>query len=289
MLEVLTSSILFKPPQREPLCRFRVDSKNVLIRSVDGDTIHCHLVCPWDRDTSLQNYTGTKNIIVFFHGNSEDIATGRSYCQWLADKTDVNVITCDYPGYGFSTGQPSELGMKSAALALLDYTLTKLNHKMQEIVLLGKSIGSTPAINLASQAACHQIGGLILVSPLASAVRCFSASSKIPSFILKELDAWMLPNIKHISDVSCPVQFVHGKNDDVVPCSNSHMLLAAMRSPPFTKPLYVSAGHNDIESKFSALFIETLKDFIEVCRQRYASQCTYDYEHKFETNDMFEY
>jgi pimeloyl-ACP methyl ester carboxylesterase len=177
----------------------------------------------------------------------------------------MNVITCDYPGYGFSTGQVSENGMKSAAFALLDYTLTKLKHNMQEIILLGKSIGSTPAINLASQAACHKIGGLILVSPLASAVRCFSASSKIPSFIFKEMDSWMLPNIKHISDVSCPVQFIHGLHDDVVSCSNSHMLLAAMRSPPFAKPLYVSAGHNDIESKFTALFMETLKDFIEKC------------------------
>jgi len=36
-----------------------------------------------------------------------------------------------------------------------------------------------------------------------------------------------------------------------VPCS--HMLLAAMRSPPFTKPLYVNAGHNDIESRCSKL------------------------------------
>ena len=289
MLEMLTSSILFKPPAREPLCRLRVDSKNVVIRSVDGDTIHCHLICPWDKDTSLQNYTGTSNVILFFHGNSEDVATGKSYGQWLADKTNMNVITCDYPGYGFSTGQPSENGMKSAAFALLDYTLTKLNHKMPEIILLGKSIGSTPAINLASQAACQKLGGLILISPLASAVRCFSASTKLPRFILAQLDSWMLPNIIHISDVSCPVQFIHGMQDDVVPCSNSHMLLAAMRSPPFTKPLYVNAGHNDIESKFTGLFVETLQDFIEVCKQRYLCLCTYDFEHKNENMDMFEY
>jgi len=31
--------------------------------------------------------------------------------------------------------------MNSAAFALLDYTLSKLNHEMHEVILLGKSIG----------------------------------------------------------------------------------------------------------------------------------------------------
>lgn len=289
MLQTLTSSMLFKPPPRSPLTKFREDSKNRLIRSVDGDTIHCHLVCPWDKETSMQNYTRTKNVILFLHGNNEDISSGKSYCQWLADKTNTNVLSCDYPGYGFSTGQPSEQGMNSAAFALLDYTLSKLNHEMHEVILLGKSIGSTPAINLASQPACSRLGGMLLVSPLASGVRCFSASSKLPTFILTELDSWVLPNIKHISNVSCPVQFIHGLKDEVVPCCNSHMLLAAMRSPPFTKPLYVNAGHNDIESKFSGLFMDTVKDFLEVCSQRYLCLSTYDNNSKNEDTDMFDY
>jgi pimeloyl-ACP methyl ester carboxylesterase len=287
MLEMLTSCVLFKPPPRIPLTKFREDSKNILIRSVDGDTIHCHLVCPWDKQTNIHHYTGTKNVILFLHGNNEDVSSGKSYCQWLADKTDMNVITCDYPGYGFSTGQPSEQGISSAAVALLDYTLSKLNHKMHEIILLGKSLGSTPAIHLASQPACHSLGGIILVSPVASAVRCLPGSSKLPNFILTELDSWVLPNIKHIGNVSCPVQFIHGLKDDIVPCCNSHMLLAAMRSPPFTKPLYVNAGHNDIESKFSGLFMDTMKDFLEVCSQRYLCQCKY--EHKNDDMDVFDY
>ncbi len=93
MLQTITSSVLFKPPPRSPLTKFREDSKNRLIRSIDGDAIHCHLVCPWEKETSMQNYKGTKNVILFLHGNNEDITSGKSYCQWLTDKTNMNVLS----------------------------------------------------------------------------------------------------------------------------------------------------------------------------------------------------
>jgi len=93
MLQTITSSVLFKPPPRSLLTKFREDSKNRLIRSIDGDAIHCHLVCPWEKETSMQNYKGTKNVILFLHGNNEDITSGKSYCQWLTDKTNMNVLS----------------------------------------------------------------------------------------------------------------------------------------------------------------------------------------------------
>jgi hypothetical protein len=41
----------------------------------------------------MQNYKGTKNVILFLHGNNEDITSGKSYCQWLTDKTNMNVLS----------------------------------------------------------------------------------------------------------------------------------------------------------------------------------------------------
>ena len=277
MFESLTNSFLFKPPAHKiPLCNFKQDSKNRLVRSLLADTIHLHLVCPWNKDTSIVDYTGTKNIILFLHGNNEDIHTGRSYCQWIADETDMNVLTCDYPGYGFSTGCASEEGMQSAAAAMLDFTLSKLQHQMSEIIILGKSIGSSPAITLASLPPCINLGGVILVSPVASAVRCLSVSNSLPNFILQEMDSWCLPSIVRMKDISCPVQFIHGLQDKLVPSSNTRMLIAAMRFPPHNTPLFVEAGHNDIESKFSTLFMQTVKDFIIKCRERHQMRSGYE-------------
>jgi pimeloyl-ACP methyl ester carboxylesterase len=276
MLEMITNSLLFKPPERKPLTMFRKDSKNILCTTINGNHIHCHLACPWDQETSIVDYTGTPNLLLFFHGNSEDVASGTSYCQWLADNTRSNVLSCDYPGYGFSSGEATESGMNSAAFAALDIATNKLGHKLHEIIVIGKSIGSTPAIHIASHNICAALGGLVLIAPVASGVRCFSLSVKIPKMILAEMDSWVLPNITHIRDVACPVQFIHGLHDDVVPCSNSHMLISAMPFPPLTDPVWLDAGHNDIESRHKLLFLNTLKDFIEVCSQRALCRCAYD-------------
>jgi fermentation-respiration switch protein FrsA (DUF1100 family) len=117
---------------------------------------------------------------------------------------------------------------------------------------------------------------LILVSPVASGVRCFSFSASLPQYIVERLDYLVLPNIKHIAQVSCPIQFVHGLQDNVVPCSNSRALIAACRNRLYTDPLFVEAGHNDIESKHTAQFLHVLADFIEVCTQRQKVMVPYD-------------
>ena len=42
------------------------------------------------------------------------------------------------------------------------------------------SLGSVPAIYTASQAVSYDLGGLVLIAPVASGVRCLTASDKIP-------------------------------------------------------------------------------------------------------------
>lgn len=267
-MQTFTNHLLFHPPKHDITCKFRVDSRNCMLRSITGDDIHCHLVCPWDKHTTLQEHACTRQILLFFHGNNEDVSACMSYCQWLADDLKINVLCCDYPGYGFSSGTPTEDGMNSAAFAVVDFATTKLNYRLQDTIIMGKSIGSTPAIHIAGMCLYQNLGGLILVSAVASAVRCFSGSSRLPSWLLSEMDAWMLPNIKHICNVSCPVQFIHGTEDTVVPYKNSCDLISAMHTPQCTQPFFVKAGHNDIESLHSKKFLETLKAFISMCASR---------------------
>ncbi len=271
-MQMFTSHLLFHPPKHDIMCRFRVDSRNCKIRSVIGDDVHCHLVCPWDKHTSIEDHQRSKHLLLFLHGNSEDVMSCMSYCQWLADNLESNVLCCDYPGYGFSSGSPSEEGMNSAAFAVLDFAVTKLRYKLQDVIIMGKSIGSTPAIHIASMSYCSSLGGIILVSPVASAVRCVSGMSRLPTWLLSQLDTWMLPNIKYIGNVTCPVQFIHGTDDLVVPHQNSLALIAALRCPQRSTPLFVAAGHNNLESKHNVLFLQTLKSFLDICACRAATE-----------------
>ena len=275
MFDVLTNSLIFRPPPKPTGIQWRKDSKNSLLRPVTGNHIHCMLVCPFDKDTSIQDFKSTKNLIICFHGNAEDVHTSKSYCQWLADSTKSNVITCDYPGYGFSTGSCSESSMNDAAVTLLDFALSHLNHKMNEIFIIGKSLGSTPAIYTASQAACYDLAGIVLIAPIASGVRCLSGSNNIPEFILNRLDQLVLPNITRIKDVCCPIQFIHGEQDNVVPVSNTRALMVALHSHCMTKPLFLDCSHNDIESKFSLQFTNTIETFMQKCEERSLSKSAY--------------
>jgi pimeloyl-ACP methyl ester carboxylesterase len=281
VLHMMANPILFKPPTRPTGCKFSGDAKNVSVRALSGDEIHCQLVCPWDSQSNVHNYVPTKKMLLYLHGNNEDIQTSASYRQWISNNININVLTCDYPGYGFSSGDPSEEGMHHAALAMLDLATSRLKHSPADIIVIGKSIGSTPAIGLAVNSYCHDLCGLILLSPVASGVRCLSLSTRLPKYIVAQLDGLVLPNIRYIGQVMCPVQFVHGLQDDMVPCSNSQALIDAYAKHLYTEPVFVDAGHNDIESRHTATFLDTIRDFVEVCTQRSQVTVPYDISQSF--------
>ena len=76
----------------------------------------------------------------------------------------MNVLLFDYPGYGFSSGEPSEEAMEDAAIAVMEYVTTKLRKQASDVVVLGKSIGSSPAVSIvAHPVLAGSIRGLILI------------------------------------------------------------------------------------------------------------------------------
>ena len=132
----------------------------------------------------MHAYTDPGHLLLFFHGNADDNASSHSYCKWLADYLHMCVLMCDYPGYGFSSGEPSEEGLEDAALALMELATSKLKKNASDMYIMGKSIGSYPAVSLAAHPALDHLRGLILVSPVASAARCvFEVKMMMMSFI----------------------------------------------------------------------------------------------------------
>ncbi len=148
------------------------------------------------------------------HGNADDVHSSQTYCQWLANALDLNVINFDYPGYGFSSGDStSEEGMLQAADCAFELITTKIKCNVSEVVLCGKSIGSFPAVSLAAQAYCDRIRGLVLISPVASVARCVFDTNFVPNYVMRKLDSLTLNNLSMISKVRCLVLLVHGNQD----------------------------------------------------------------------------
>jgi pimeloyl-ACP methyl ester carboxylesterase len=155
--------------------------------------------------------------------------------------------------------------MIEAADVALELVTNRLGCDVSKVVLLGKSIGSFPAVSLAARPCCARIQGLVLVSPVASAARCVFDASFVPGFLMQKLDSVALNNLAEICKVQCLVLFIHGRQDKLVPCDNSEVLKEATSYHSQHPALYVDAGHNDIECRHQTLFLSTLRSFVQTC------------------------
>lgn len=55
---------------------------------------------------------------------------------------NTHTFTCDYRGFGLSTGNPTESGLITDSIALVDYVLNTLRHPAYRTLLLGQSLGT---------------------------------------------------------------------------------------------------------------------------------------------------
>ena len=97
------------------------------------------------------------------------------------------------------------------------------------------------------------------MSPVASAARSVLDTSFLPGFLMQRLDSLALNNLAQIRKVQCLVLFVHGKEDKLVPSENLEVLKQATDYHSQYPALFVDAGHNDIESRYTTLFLSTLR------------------------------
>jgi len=164
-------------------------------------------------------------VILFFHANAEDLGMSFSVLKHMRDQFRVNVMAAEYPGYGLlGNMKPSEDGVCEVALTTFRYLVDEVGIHYGQIILFGRSLGSGPAVFLASQ---YPVGGLILVS-------AFSSIKGAVQSIVGRFLAWTFaerfPNLRLIPNVSCPSLFVHGELDVLIPAEHSLRLFNRCRA-----------------------------------------------------------
>jgi abhydrolase domain-containing protein 17 len=78
-------------------------------------------------------------------------------------------LSVEYPGYGLYLGVPSEEEILKDSELVYDYLTEVLGVKEENIILMGKSLGSGPATHLASH---RRPSSLILITPYTSIMEC---------------------------------------------------------------------------------------------------------------------
>lgn len=218
--------------------------REVFIRTDDGETINGLF------------FKGPKQqVILYFHGNAGDL----SGWQFVAEdffSTGYSVLIIDYRGYGKSTGRISENGFYQDADAAWRYLTAEKKIPAADIIIYGRSIGTGVAVQLASENRCR---GLVLEAPYTSLAAL--ANEKLPMFFPSLILRFRFDNLSKINDVKCPVIFIHGTADELIPGSHSHKI--AERFSGKKKLITIAGGaHNDLNSypEYDLFLAETITE-----------------------------
>lgn len=173
--------------------------------------------------------------ILFFHGNGADWQSGAAASQLLAD-AGYGVLAAEYRGYQGNPGHPDEEGLYRDARAAHDW-LGQQGVDDRSIVIVGNSIGSGAAVQLASEV---RPAALILVSPFASLTRTVKA--RLPWLPVELLLRDRYDNETKVRTLNLPILVLHGTGDRVVPAEHSRILAQANKRIELR--LFEGAGHD---------------------------------------------
>ncbi|CAD2089812.1 alpha/beta hydrolase, putative [Plasmodium vinckei brucechwatti] len=212
-------------------------------------TKHGSVICGF----YLNNHADTT--ILFSHGNAEDIGDNVDYYNNYSKSIKVNMFLYDYSGYGHSTGYPSEEHVYNDVEAIYDYMTKSLSIPQGSIIAYGRSLGSTASVHIATK---KKIKGLILQCPIASIHRV--------KFRLKHtLPYDFFCNIDKISNIECPILFIHGTNDTMIPYHGTVDMIMRTKVNTYYA-LIEGAGHNNLESCYFKQLHTSIVAFIYILK-----------------------
>jgi len=160
--------------------------------------------------------TAARNAVLVFHGNGYviDEMVWSELAELRAIEADLLLI--DYRGYGSSTPvRPSEATVQDDARAALRYLLVDRHVPLGDVFILGRSIGSGPATDLAERN--PGIAGLILESPFTSIDDAAARLWAIRIFPVGLLLRSHFDNLSKIGSVQTRVLIVSGTDDTLTP------------------------------------------------------------------------
>lgn len=229
----------------------------VVVEDIDmvsrrGDRIHAW----WSKAKDWQPEQGA---VLFCHGNGGNLShRGRVLQHWIKE-IGVAVLIFDYPGYGRSSGVPSEDGCYAAGDAAFDWLCQVAKAPAERIILYGGSLGGGIATDLATRRP-HR--ALVLVAAFTSFPDM--AQTRFPWLPGRWLVRNRFDNVGKLPSCRGPVFVAHSPEDGLIPYWQGEHLYAAAPEPKrfFPMPNY---HHNDLPI---SAFYPALRTFLADCEPK---------------------
>lgn len=170
--------------------------------------------------------------VAYFHGNGADWVSSVVATDRLVP-AGYGVLAAEYRG---NPGNPSETGLYADGHAALGF-LAMHGVAAQDMVLIGNSIGSGVAVQLASE---HAPRALILISPFASLRQL--AVEKLRWLPTEMLLRSRFENAQKIAGVDAPVLILHGDADTLIPVAHARQLAAVRQDASLI--IFPGEGHD---------------------------------------------
>lgn len=186
--------------------------------------------------------------VIYFGGNGEDIYAGAKRMQ--AAFVDRAAYYVNYPGYGGSTGSPSETTITQSARDVYEY----VSARHPAVAVVGRSLGTGVAVKLASD---YGVSHLVLISPYDSIANV--ASEHYP-FFPADLIKDKFESISLASHISAKTLIIMARDDHIIPISHSQRLLEALKKTQPISKVYEQADHNNVHLEVG--FMAMIRHFL---------------------------
>lgn len=237
LFAIFANDVMFHPPAE----RYQDNTNIIKFPSEQGDEIAAiYLANPKARYT-----------ILYSHGNATDIMRYSWFLKELQHH-GFAVFAYDYPGYGLSSGHPTESSVNAAIFAAYRYLRQHYHLQPSHIIAMGRSIGTGPTLELATHV---PVAAVIVQSGFISAYRVVTLLPYIP------FDKFC--NIDKINKVTVPLLIMHGTDDQTIPFEHGKLLCQTANHPKMC--FWVEhAGHNDLLHVAGNQYWQTVTHFIQL-------------------------
>ncbi|OYU79229.1 MAG: alpha/beta hydrolase [Flavobacterium sp. BFFFF1] len=214
LLYFFQEKLIFFPEKLAPDYRFAFSQpfEEINVNAPDGVSLH----------NILFKARQSKGVIFYLHGNMGSLRSWGKVAQ-LYLSMDYDVFMPDYRGYGKSKGS-IDSEMQFYADMQADYNTLKKQYPENQIIVLGYSIGTGPAANLA---AANNPKMLILQAPYYNLKDMMGKRFPIvPTFLLK----YKFDTAAGIQNCRMPVTIFHGDADEIIYYGSSLKLQTHFKS-----------------------------------------------------------
>lgn len=184
-------------------------------------------------------------LLVVAHGNNELIDDMPSLFT-VPRRLGWGVLLVEYPGYGRSTGNPSQQAIVEGFARALEHLRDRPDITPGPLVGFGRSLGGGVVCALADR---YPLDALVLQSTFAS-VREFSSRYLLPGFLARD----PYDNLAVLERFAGPVRIYHGRQDGLIGYAHAERLAEVAG----VQEVALACGHNDCPISTAAYWRDLL-------------------------------